>query len=134
MKRNSITLTLISLIIGAIITLGLNRYDANGHIAKVEPCDNAALSTLPKNLDCNAWQRGYPFPFLHSQVSGDTYNGTASANKAGMIWSNPWIEFKPATADWLIWSVVSAAGIGMLVYLLERAGMSTGFTDKKKRR
>lgn len=138
MKRSVTTLTLTSLILGALITLGLTRYVASGHINKVEACNDRSVNFMLDNLNrpifCNTWQRGYPLQFLDSQISGEVFNGTQAGKTAGIIWSNPWIEFKPATADWLIWSVVSAVGIGTLVYFLERAGFTTGFADKKKHR
>lgn len=134
MKRNAATLTLLSLVVGAIITLGFTRFNTLGRFVGGQACNDKAvinllLTSQERPIICTAWQRGYPFQFLHSQVTGKT----ANTSVAGAIWSNPWIEFRLAAADWLIWSTISAGGIGLLVYLLERAGLPTGFVNKKRR-
>lgn len=128
-------LTLASLIIGAIITLGLTRAHSSWNFSaeKCQYWSSSNLVTLNNQIPsvdaCATAQIGYPLKYLHSQTSVSTND-----NGRLVVTTSPWIEFKPATADWLIWSVVSAVGIGLLVYLLERAGFTTGFADKKRRR
>ena len=125
MKKNAYFLVLVSLVVGAGITFGLARLGHwNSRYWKSEPCTSVSTNT---NVDtCITAQRGWPLTYLHS----DTVVIRESDNKLA-ITTMPWLQVKTATEDWLIWSAVSAAGIGLLVYLLERAGMSTGFVEKR---
>jgi len=129
-KKNFVLLAVLSLLIGALVTLSFARFGTNTRFSKTSDC----TTFLGVSVDaCQTTHLGYPYAYLHSQ---SLLSARSSASKPYMakdlvIVTFPWIQLKPAIGDWTIWSAVSAIVLAGSAYLVER---STVTTNRKKRR
>jgi len=132
MKKNTTILVLLSLVIGAIVTVGLTRYKYETASSWENDNSSACYTTLQdKTTACTEFSLGYPFRFVHGStvlVKGDT--GTWAPETL----TYSWVQFKTAIVDWVIWSAATAAGLGILILALEKSGSLNGFKAKKKSR
>ncbi|HET6864217.1 MAG TPA: hypothetical protein VFH37_03410 [Candidatus Saccharimonadales bacterium] len=144
MKKNITTLVLLSLVVGAVTTIGLSRiefwngslntqsYITGGSIANGDGDTGACFAKIEgKSTACLTLSRGYPVNYLHGSsvlIKGNTVNSWAPQTLV-----NTWISFRAIVVDWAIWSVVAAAALGILIWALEQAGVSAGFNKAKKK-
>lgn len=144
MKKSITIIILLSLIIGAITTVGLSRlriwggsvntiaYVTGGSAATGNNDAHACYFNVPNKMACIEVSTGYPVNYLHSSSVSVNYPDITSWPQPMVAYA--WISFKAIAADWLIWSAISAAGIGLLVWALEQTGTHVLATKKNTRR
>lgn len=129
-KKNFVLLAVLSLLIGALLTLGFARFGTNTRFSKTDDC----TAFLGVSVDaCQTTHLGYPYAFLHSESLLSAKSGASKPYMAKdlVIETFPWLQLKPAIGDWAIWSAVAAIALAGSAYLVDRSTVST---SRKKRR
>ncbi|MDB5163866.1 MAG: hypothetical protein JWS12_484 [Candidatus Saccharibacteria bacterium] len=110
-----------ALLLGVVLTLLLSL---QGSFQQQGDCANTQSGSLPggiRRVDCSGRAYGLPLRFIKAKDRLDIMGLNSPNTSPSLIGTNATISLNMLNllVDWLVWSVISFAGLGFVVYKLK---------------